>query len=373
VALKLMRHRHQFVAEIEGRLSGGEALPADVVMGLLGWHTPPTEGFTSSIGREPEAEPTPCAVRTGLAQYPYVLALTCGERSLQDACSKERIAGYNHPVIQSTLLSSARCLSGLHASWRIHGDFKERNLVRLDGQWVLCDLDASALLGQLIGAKTSTAYCPPELARIRFAAGDVVHVVAQRSFDIWSFGVVMFGLCSGHTLFRQDINNDELVEIEDQTRLCTWRTISDEELAPVFADPEADFGGLDGAQVAADAHHLIRWCLQGNPDDRKYNCNCQVRNTVLRYIMPLTVLPDCVGPTMAQIVAHPFFDPKAVIPRAMRMSYHAFMSHAQADASSTAAAMYFAVRARPGRLSGLSVLHSNIVIVRRFCKGAQGV
>ena len=34
VALKLMRHRHQFVAEIEGRLSGGEALPADVVMGL---------------------------------------------------------------------------------------------------------------------------------------------------------------------------------------------------------------------------------------------------------------------------------------------------------------------------------------------------
>ena len=32
------------------------------------------------------------------------------------------------------------------------------------------------------------------------------------------------------TLFRQDTNNDELVEHGDQRRLCAWQTIDDEGL-----------------------------------------------------------------------------------------------------------------------------------------------
>ena len=48
---------------------------------------------------------------------------------------------------------------------------------------------------------------------------------AAPSFDVGSLGVVLFELCSGRTLFAQDINNDELIEVADKKRLCAWHTI----------------------------------------------------------------------------------------------------------------------------------------------------
>ena len=87
-----------------------------------------------------------------------------------------------------------------------HGDVKPRNLLRVDGRWTLCDMDASAALGAPIGERTSSAYSPPELARARFASATTRLPVAARSFDVWMFGVVLFELCQGETLFAQDVN-----------------------------------------------------------------------------------------------------------------------------------------------------------------------
>ena len=139
----------------------------------------------------------------------------------------------------------AQCLGELHALGVCHGDCKPRNVVRMGERWVLCDMDSATLLGERIGAKTSTAYCPPELARLRLTGdwtGDLATQVASLrpepeaeaqlptahpSFDVWSLGVLLFELCAGHTLFSQDISNDSLVEAADKTRrdatrLCTW-------------------------------------------------------------------------------------------------------------------------------------------------------
>ena len=52
----------------------------------------------------------------------------------------------------------------------------------------------------------------------------------------------------------------ELVAIADRTRLCTWDTISDEELSAVLANPEA--GAT--ARVRHDAMNFVRLCLQGD-------------------------------------------------------------------------------------------------------------
>ena len=57
--------------------------------------------------------------------------------------------------------------------------------------------------------------------------------VARPSFDVWSLGVVLFELCAGHALFRQDTSNDELVEDTDRTRLCTWHTVGEQQLGLV--------------------------------------------------------------------------------------------------------------------------------------------
>ena len=136
-------------------------------------------------------------------------------------------------------------------------------------------------------------------------------MVASESLDVWSLGALLFELCSGHNLFRHDISNDNLVDANDRTRLFTWCTISDNELAGVF-DDEASAGEYQGP-----AQHLIRWCLKGRPAER---------------------------PTVAQILAHPLLqtdNPATLaLPIELPMRYTFFISHAQGDAASTARSVF---------------------------------
>eukprot|EP01046_Picozoa_sp_COSAG06_P021229 COSAG06_NODE_1586_length_9011_cov_83.566652_3_plen_866_part_00 len=125
-------------------------------------------------------------------------------------------------------------------------------------------MDAATHTGKPIGKKTSTAYSPPELARVRASGGEQLQI-ASTSFDVWSLGVMLFELCTGRTLFRQDTSNDDLLMDEDKDTLCAWQEISETELEEVFASSEAG----DIADIKRhDAKHLIRWCLQGDPLQR---------------------------------------------------------------------------------------------------------
>lgn len=101
------------------------------------------------------------------------------------------------------------------------------------GAFFCSDLDQAAEINLPIGYCTSTGYMPPELARARYAdshslllAGETDGAPAldraRRSFDVWSFGVVLLEMCLGRTLFAQDTANDSLVDSADRTRLCTW-------------------------------------------------------------------------------------------------------------------------------------------------------
>ena len=145
---------------------------------------------------------------------------------------------------------------------------------------------------------------------------------AEPSFDIWSLGVILFELCAGHALFAQDTSDDALTEVSDQTRLCTWHTMTDEELAPVLKKTSAT------EPVILDAKNLIRWCLKGDPDER---------------------------PTSEQVLSHRFLCPDAAAPIHVPNRYHAFMSHAQADASGTAATLFHEYK-KLG-LHNLSLIH----------------
>jgi hypothetical protein len=217
VALKLMKNRHQFEAEITGRrVTSGSILSAEMVVAVIGWHTP----NDCMIESRQETSKVFFVVPSAESPYEYVLVMSCGERSLHDACAKERIAGYNVQAVIDAFLEICQCVKGLHLHRIVHGDLKQRNMLRMaldqhgNFRWSLCDMDAATQFKKPIGAKTSSAYAPPELARIRTATGQGWRGELRRadpSFDIWSLGVVLFELCTGRTLFSQDTSNDERI------------------------------------------------------------------------------------------------------------------------------------------------------------------
>ena len=67
----------------------------------------------------------------------------------------------------------------------------------------------------------------------------------------------------GQNLFPQDLNDDSMVLDKDEMRLCLWSCIDDELLKGVFKNTR-----LCSDESRAQAKHLIRWCLQGDPSDR---------------------------------------------------------------------------------------------------------
>ena len=318
VALKMMKHRSSFEREIFARKKDGRDLTGAVI-GILRWHTPAGETFFVDGWQCQEEQHT----ETG-DEHPYILVLERGERSLHDACAKERIAGYELETIKHVMRCTATCVRKLHATGLIHADLKPRNVLRKghkkqktkasDSSWILCDMDASAEVDTPAGTKTSSAYAPPELAVAKYAGHhDSPTVLAARSFDIWSLGVILYEMCTGHTLFSQDTSNDELrVDMTDRTRLCSWLCISDEMLAPVFVfNEELKLDPDECMKAAVRAKDLIRWSLQGDPTAR---------------------------PTIEEFLAHPFLaevsHPDGFTLRPMR--YHAFMSHAQVRSLSIA-------------------------------------
>ena len=70
VCLKLMRHRHQFAAEVAARLVDGVPLPAGTVVEMLGWHMRVGDGLADANGKAEQAERTPCRDHPGFAAYP---------------------------------------------------------------------------------------------------------------------------------------------------------------------------------------------------------------------------------------------------------------------------------------------------------------
>jgi serine/threonine protein kinase len=182
----------------------------------------------------------------------------------------------------------------------VAGDLKPLNIVRMsDGSIKLIDLDASALIGsERAGAKSSTAYSPPELFRHIMMPDSAEPPLADASFDVWGIGVLTFEMSTGESLMQRNQRGDNIKEqLSEQRRLCAWHTISDNELERIQSEAAKQF---------------VRWCLKSDPRQR---------------------------PSLHEMLSHPFLG-GAAVPRPLPMVFHAFMSHCQREAAGDVGKVY---------------------------------
>eukprot|EP01047_Picozoa_sp_COSAG01_P139191 COSAG01_NODE_69937_length_260_cov_0.590062_1_plen_75_part_01 len=72
---------------------------------ILRFHVP--RGYNLDLGYGDRSEPN--LEYTTACDYPYVLAMERGERSLHEVCARERIAGYEFSTVTSIFTRIVNC------------------------------------------------------------------------------------------------------------------------------------------------------------------------------------------------------------------------------------------------------------------------
>ncbi len=189
VALKLMKHRVNFEAEMSCRSS----LDSQYVIGVL----TSFEGDKDPLFRSE-------LINKGFSEYYFCIVMPAASRNLQQILNQENIVAKEWDQIRDIFKTLVTCTNYLHSKGVIHGDVKPLNIMRSsDGKILLIDLDASVKIGDAISVKCSPAYCPPELVRVDIDTNAVSMgpLIAVEAFDMWALGCVLFEMCSGQHLF----------------------------------------------------------------------------------------------------------------------------------------------------------------------------
>ena len=392
VALKWMRHRHQFLREVKLRQIFSEG---SHVVGVRGWHVPDRDQSFVNQELSLNSSPSNNSMNTNSdSSLPYLLVMESGGSSLFHILASQRIAGIDANKCSSLFKDLVQQVSQLHMDGVVHCDIKPRNVLCSDTEekeqeqeqeqeqnisprrrrrrrrsssainqqdqeqekinisnlfsLQLCDLDAALPIGQLFppNMKKSTAYFAPEAAihHANEQHGIDSTLVVDTSLDVWSLGVVLFELCTGQHLFSQDMGNDNMVKSESYDRLCVWLVIDDESLQCCF-DFNSDNTNTDSTTTdvtdmicterqRSDAKHLIRWCLQS--DSKKRPSIKQILNHRFLGGNDKPPIPSF------QFLA-PLFESGLPIlsTNSRRMKYHYFISHMQSEASGDVGTLFF--------------------------------
>jgi ankyrin repeat protein/serine/threonine protein kinase len=231
VALKFMRHRDAFAREFACRSLTGVELSKYSSSDLKSAVLPILASFDSDSNDEIRKE----LIARSLGSHIYVIVLPAADRSLAAIIDHEREIENWSEEAEHAAKQIVVALSQLHSHGIVHGDIKPRNVVRIDSAMTLIDMDAAARIGASVAPKVSTAYAPPEIAQALLAAcledegnngaGALANhksLQASISMDAWAFGMTLFTMLTGSTLFHSDSADNAVGGLMALKRLAEW-------------------------------------------------------------------------------------------------------------------------------------------------------
>eukprot|EP00562_Extubocellulus_spinifer_P009329 CAMPEP_0178495856 /NCGR_PEP_ID=MMETSP0696-20121128/13781_1 /TAXON_ID=265572 /ORGANISM="Extubocellulus spinifer, Strain CCMP396" /LENGTH=542 /DNA_ID=CAMNT_0020124049 /DNA_START=307 /DNA_END=1935 /DNA_ORIENTATION=- len=251
VVLKFFPNKKCFLTEQTARTSqknGGQRFYPEYVIPALQYH----DGDTDTNFRT--------AAET-LSLPPYCIVLERGGRSLLETMFFEHHLSGNVAEARYVLEQLAKAIVHLHRRGVIHGKLNPRNIVRSPARggkysWRLVDLSSAVAIGNAVhGNMIKSAHSPPEAVDVYGpnAQEGQGALVAHGSYDVWSFGTIMYRLLARVPLVEGTDDNGALLH-EGISTLQKW---SDESLKERLS-----------AIVDQDARDLLSYILQRQPENR---------------------------------------------------------------------------------------------------------
>jgi len=227
VALKFFFEKQLHEREVECRFKSGGTGPFNdsCVVTSIAFHDGDIdEGFRESA--------------SNFNLPPYCLVMEQAERNLWEAIGSENLL--TDPVrVYGALYNVALALVSVHREGFVHGDVCSKNIVRSEergGTWKLTDFDGAVKVGGPMGAKLSTAYASPEMITVakgrpvvlsKFneqnqSLGQYHTLQAEPSFDIWSYGVLMYGLLTDQGPLLGVVDSQGNLDENGLKKLARW-------------------------------------------------------------------------------------------------------------------------------------------------------